>query len=59
MGRPTPIPKRTEVSMSEKHHQHSMPECPNCGSQLTRPLDDSVAVCFDCDNEWRGEFNAE
>ena len=29
-----------------------MRECPNCGGRKTRQLDGTVAVCFDCDNEW-------
>ena len=32
--------------------EHKTPTCENCGGKKTRPLDDTVAVCFDCDNEW-------
>ena len=39
--------------------EHPTPECPNCGGTKTRPLDHRVAVCFDCDNEWRGDFDLE
>ncbi|MCG1008249.1 hypothetical protein [Halorubrum lacusprofundi] len=35
--------------------EHPTPECDCCGGERTRPLDKEVAVCFDCDNEWRYE----
>lgn len=38
--------------MSE-HQEHPTPECPNCGSKKTRPLDDQNATCFDCGRGWR------
>jgi len=46
--------------MSETHSgeiKHDTPECPACGGRKTRPLDDRVAVCFDCDHEWTGDFS--
>jgi ribosomal protein L37AE/L43A len=38
-----------------EHQEHPTPTCPNCGGQQTRPLDRTVAVCFDCDIDWRDE----
>lgn len=32
--------------------EHDTPTCPSCGGNRTRPLDDMVVVCFDCDTEW-------
>ncbi len=39
------------------HIEHPTTECPECGSERTRPLDDQVWVCFDCDLEWRDDSN--
>lgn len=39
--------------MSESDREHETPTCPMCQGQKTRPLDDHIAVCFDCDEEWR------
>lgn len=33
--------------------EHPTPTCPMCGDQKTRPLDSQIAICFDCDEEWR------
>lgn len=33
-------------------NEHEIPTCPNCGGQKTRPLDDRIAKCFECENEW-------
>lgn len=32
--------------------EHETPECPDCESRMTRKLDDEVATCFMCGNEW-------
>ena len=32
--------------------EHPTPECPNCGGEKTRPLDEEWATCFDCDQDW-------
>jgi ribosomal protein L37AE/L43A len=32
--------------------EHPTPECPVCRSNMTRPIDKSVATCFKCDNTW-------
>lgn len=40
---------------SDTFQEHPTPECPNCHGEKTRPLDDTWAVCFDCDNEWEYE----
>jgi hypothetical protein len=32
--------------------EHPTPECPNCGAERTRPLDDEWATCFVCDDAW-------
>lgn len=40
------------MSDAERNIEHETPTCPACDGERTRPLDDSVAVCFDCDTEW-------
>lgn len=37
--------------------EHDTPECPDCGGTKTRPMDDNLAHCFDCNIEWFGEFS--
>lgn len=32
--------------------EHPTPECPNCGNNKTRPLDNEWATCFDCEDNW-------
>jgi len=36
--------------------EHDCPQCPSCSGYRTRPLDDTIAHCFDCDIEWEGDF---
>lgn len=36
----------------QQHEEHPTPECPNCGSEKTRPIDREWASCFDCDRNW-------
>ena len=40
------------MESADENIEHETPTCDYCGSNKTRPLDDTVAVCFDCDNEW-------
>jgi hypothetical protein len=47
----------TDGGDSDGEIEHDTPECPSCGSRKTRPLDDQVAVCFNCDTEWSGDFS--
>jgi len=39
--------------------EHPTTECPNCEGTKTRPLDNEVAHCFDCDIDFYGEFSLE
>lgn len=45
--------ERNEQATVESAIEHPTPQCEVCKSRRTRPLDDTFAVCFDCDNEWK------
>jgi hypothetical protein len=44
-----------DIADTDNYDVHPTPTCPECGGKRTRPLDENVAVCFDCDLEWRYE----